>query len=394
MSCNSATVGDAVRTRFEQRSRVWGGGWRRWVFPGLWLVYLGQTVSGVHKHSSGTAAIAGYAIVVAFAAVYLAAIPSGWTGDMRRFWILYVTGFILTSVETVFAHSDAFIFFVYLGVLTVAGTRKFAAPIIVTMAAITLFAPVVVPGWSGKADYGDALAVLLVGLAMYGFFAVMKSNIALDLARAEVARLAAENERSRIARDLHDLLGHSLTTITVKAALARRLGERGETARALTEISEVEQLSRRTLGDVRAAVNGHHEVTLAGELATSREVLRAAGFIAELPGSVDVIAPELSELFGWVVREGITNVVRHSRGTHVRVQLTRRSVQIVDDGKGGAGDAGNGLTGLRERVAAYGGTLTTEGRPAGFRLCVEVPDAAAGSVPSAPPVAAVAEPRA
>ena len=132
--------------------------------------------------------------------------------------------------------------------------------------------------------WGNALSVLLVALAMFGFFKIVQSNIALAAARAEVARLAAENERSRIARDLHDLLGHSLTTITVKAGLARRLAERGDPDRALTEITEVEQLSRRTLGDVRAAVAGHREVTLAGELATSREVLRASGIVAELPG--------------------------------------------------------------------------------------------------------------
>ncbi|MBE7189254.1 MAG: sensor histidine kinase, partial [Jatrophihabitans endophyticus] len=121
---------------------------------------------------------------------------------------------------------------------------------------------------------------------MFGFFHIILSNRALSQARAEVARLAAENERSRIARDLHDLLGHSLTTITVKAGLARRLGEHGDTERALAEITEVEQLSRRTLGDVRAAVSAQREVNLAGELATAREVLRAAAINAELPPTV------------------------------------------------------------------------------------------------------------
>src|SRR5581483_8767397 len=101
------------------------------------------------------------------------------------------------------------------------------------------------------------------------------------------------------------------------------------------EISEVETLSRRTLADVRAAVAGHRDVTLAGELATAREVLRAAGIIAELPGSVDVVDPSLSETFGWVVREGITNVVRHSRALHCTISLAPRSIEIVDDGHTG-----------------------------------------------------------
>ena len=102
------------------------------------------------------------------------------------------------------------------------------------LALVTGFAPLAVPSWDGSFDYSTALAVLLVSLAMFGFFSIIQSNIALAAARAEVARLAAENERSRIARDLHDLLGHSLTTITVKAGLARRLAEHGEADRSLT----------------------------------------------------------------------------------------------------------------------------------------------------------------
>jgi two-component system sensor histidine kinase DesK len=220
--------------------------------------------------------------------------------------------------------------------------------------------------------------VFLVAFAMYGFFKIVQSNIALAAARAEVARLAAENERSRIARDLHDLLGHSLTTITVKAGLARRLAERGDAERSLREITEVEQLSRRTLGDVRAAVAGHRDVTLAGELATAREVLRAAGIIAELPGSVDAAEPALSELFGWVVREGVTNVVRHSRANHCRIELGPDWIEIADDGRGGLPGAGNGLSGLRERVGAAGGTLTaTGGGFTGFRLRAAVPQPSA-----------------
>jgi two-component system sensor histidine kinase DesK len=215
--------------------------------------------------------------------------------------------------------------------------------------------------------------VLLVSLAMLGFFKIVYANMALAAARAEVARLAAENERSRIARDLHDLLGHSLTTITVKAGLARRLAEHGDAERAFAEIAEVEKISRRTLGDVRAAVSAHSEVTLTGELATAREVLRAAGIVAELPQSVAETEPALSELFGWVVREAVTNVVRHSRANHVRITLGPTSVEIFDDGRGGLpGTSGNGLRGLRERLEAAGGTLTAAGGLTGFRVRADV----------------------
>jgi two-component system sensor histidine kinase DesK len=354
---------------------MWGKGWQRYVFPAFWLIYLGQTVDGVHQHSTGAAAIAGYAIVVAFAACYLIALPLGWGGRQRYYWILYTIALALTALECFFAHGDALVFLVYISVLTVAAQRREALFGVLVIAAVGTFLPPLVPAWHDSTSWDLGLTILLVSLAMFGFFKIIQSNVALTAARAEVARLAAENERSRIARDLHDLLGHSLTTITVKAGLARRLGERGESERALAEIAEVEALSRRTLGDVRAAVSAHREVTLTGELATAGEVLRAAGIIAQLPPSVVETAPELSELFGWIVREGTTNIVRHSRAVHAWIKLERHSIEIVDDGRGGSGVAGNGLTGLRERVEAKGGELTTTTGLGGFRLRVEVPPA-------------------
>jgi two-component system sensor histidine kinase DesK len=260
--------------------------------------------------------------------------------------------------------------------------RERAWPVIAVMAVLALLGPKLFAGWGEEPDWSSGLSVALVGLAMYGFFSVIQSNLDLAAARAEVARLAAENERSRIARDLHDLLGHSLTTITVKAGLARRLAEHGDHARAAEEITEVEALSRRTLADVRAAVAGHRDVTLTGELATATEVLRASGIIAELPGSVDVVDPELSELFGWVLREAVTNVVRHAHASHCSVLLGPRSIEIRDDGRGAAAGAGNGLTGLRERVAAAGGTVAVGPARPGWRLRVDVPASAATSVPA------------
>ena len=368
---------DAVRVEpdLDVLARHWGGGgWRRFFFPAFWLVYLGQAVDGVSKHSHGGAAVAGYVLVVAFAAVYLAALPMGWGRNTQVFWALYITGFAITAAEAFFAYGDAFVFCVYLAVLSVAALKGRAIPIVVALTLLSALLPRFIPGWGGKVNWANGLSVLLVSLAMFGFFKVVESNIALAAARSEVARLAAENERSRIARDLHDLLGHSLTTITVKAGLARRLAEHGDAERAFAEIREVEQLSRRTLGDVRAAVSAHHEVTLTGELATAREVLRAAGMVSELPQSVAETEPHLSELFGWVVREAVTNVVRHSRAIHVRITLGRDHIEVFDDGRGGvAGCDGNGLRGLRERVQAAGGTLTVSSGMSGFRLRADVP---------------------
>jgi two-component system sensor histidine kinase DesK len=251
------------------------------------------------------------------------------------------------------------------------------------MAVLMFLAPTLF--WSGGLDYEGALTVVLVGLAMYGFFSIIQSNKDLAAARAEIARLAAENERSRIARDLHDLLGQSLTTVTVKAGLARRLAERDNHERATEEITEVETLSRRALAEVRSAVAGHRDVTLAGELATAREVLRASGMIVELPASVDVVDPELSELFGWVLREAITNVVRHAHATHCTVRLGRRSITVLDDGRGGTAGAGNGLSGLRERVTAAGGTASAGPVRPGWRVHVDVPEHVPAPAPATSP---------
>lgn len=358
---------------FRREQAKWRVGWRRFIFPGIWLVYLLQTASGVHKHSDGAASAVGYLLIIAFCVVYLAVLPEIWRGNRRRFWASYAALIGICAAETVFAHQDAFVMCVFIAVITVGGLAlRRALPILAGLAVLVAAVPALVPSWHSHVDLSDAFTVALVTLAMWGFFNIIRSNVALAAARSDLARLAAENERTRIARDLHDLLGHSLTTITVKAGLARRLAERGDLQRAGIEIAEVEELTRRALTDVRAAVSGYRDVNLAGELATAREVLRAAGIIANLPASPDIVAPHLQELFGWVVREGVTNVVRHSRAGQCSVSLGPNWIEVVDNGRGGMPAAGNGLTGLRERVSAAGGTVRTM-TDAGWRLRVEVP---------------------
>ena len=371
--------------------RRWGSGWRRWLFPGIWLVYLAQTLSGVSEHSSGAAEIAGYVILALYAAGYVVALPAGWVGNTRRFRMIFGAMVVLSLAEVPIAHEDAFIMWVYIGVLVVAGFRRYALPVIAGMTVVAVVLPKLITPWNADYDWDMLITLPLVGLAMYGFFSIIATNKALAEARTEVARLAAENERSRIARDLHDLLGHSLTTITVKAGLARKLAEReteaGADSRTAKEIAEVEAVARRSLTEVRAAVSGFAEVSLAGELATAREVLRAAAIDATVPGAVDTVDPVRSELFGWVVREAVTNVVRHTRAGRCVITTGPTWVQVQDDGFGvtdpppdceNAG--GNGLSGLRARIEAAGGTLQVGRVAGGFQVRADVPDQ-----PPAPP---------
>jgi len=385
-----AAIDDKVHNRW---SEGWPRGapvWRRLVFPAVFLVVLSQTAAGVDRFSTGGAAVAGYAVLAAFCVTYLVALAVVWSHHERVFWALLAVAVGLWWLEMAFARSDASAMCIFIAVLSIGRLGARAVPVVVGATLIAVFVPAAVPAWHQGVDAGAAVTIALVSLAMYSFFALVRANQELSHARTEVARLAAENERTRIARDLHDLLGHSLTTITVKAGLARRLSAT-DPERSVAEIAEVEELSRRSLADVRAAVSGYRDVTLTGELAAGGELLRAAGIEADLPRATDVVEPGYQSLFGWVVREGLTNVVRHAGATTCIVSLTRHSLDIVDNGVGGRGAGaagqggcaqGSGLHGLRERVEAAGGTLEAAAvSPSGWRLHVEVPPVSAPPVP-------------
>jgi two-component system sensor histidine kinase DesK len=170
-----------------------------------------------------------------------------------------------------------------------------------------------------------------------------------------------------------------LTVITVKAELANRMLDL-DPGRARVELEDLERLSRDALTDVRRAVEGYRDVTLPGEIARAREALRAADIVAELPNSTVEVPTELRELFAWTVREGVTNVIRHSHATVCTVELAADRVEVRDDGGGPSGDGarGHGLDNLRERAAALGAVLVTRTvEPSGFALTVRADHAVA-----------------
>jgi two-component system sensor histidine kinase DesK len=224
---------------------------------------------------------------------------------------------------------------------------------------------------------GQFLNELLVGLTAVAGRLLIQANQQLSQAREQIARLAVGEERLRFARDLHDLLGHSLSVIALKSELAGRL-IKTTPGLAAHEVEDIEKVARDALHEVREAVAGYRQPTLAAELAGAKEALTAAGIAFHVDNDHAPLPPAVEAVLAWSVREGVTNVMRHSQAQRCAVRIANKDgvamVEVVDNGRGGTPEAGSGLHGLRERVLERGGTLTAESLPhEGFRLRVTLP---------------------
>jgi two-component system sensor histidine kinase DesK len=229
--------------------------------------------------------------------------------------------------------------------------------------------------------------VLLVrglGLDMIGFVRLSDALRELHTAREELARQAVMEERLRMARDLHDLLGHTLSLITLKSQLAGRLLEK-DPHTASQEVHEIERVARQALREVREAVADYRKRTLHGELDGARQILEAAGVVFTVEYEAQSLPLDTDAVLAWVVREGVTNVIRHSRAKHcvIRITSTHEFVraEVINDGhprqENFKAQPGSGLSGLAERVAGLGGRIET-GTPSssegiGYQLKVEIP---------------------
>jgi two-component system sensor histidine kinase DesK len=236
--------------------------------------------------------------------------------------------------------------------------------------------------------------VIIVGVTLIVSVAVCAANTAhrekrlrqaeLKLSHDEIRRLAALAERERIGRDLHDLLGHTLSLITLKSELAARLFDRDPLA-ARREIVDVERVARDTLGQVRRAVAGIRAAGLAAELASAHLLLESGGVALdyEAPDGA-TLPPDIETIFALTLREGVTNIQRHARATRANVKLAigpaEARLLIEDNGCGRAIEPGNGLTGMRERLRALDGDLVVaseRGRGTRLEARVAIADAAA-----------------
>lgn len=241
-----------------------------------------------------------------------------------------------------------------------------------------------VGGWQEGWDaLGVVYATLLSGLVTAAILALAETVRTLRETRQELARAAVDQERLRFSRDLHDLLGHTLSVIVVKSEAARRIAARDMDA-ALAQVGDIESIGRQALTEIREAVTGYREASLAAELDRARGALTAAGIEPVVRQSGPPLPPQAAALLGWVVREAMTNVIRHSGAAVCTIELRssaeRATLMITDDGNGvGSTPPGSGLTGLAERLAAAGGNLVGGPAPGrGFRVTAELPVEADG----------------
>ena len=405
-------------TAFGARYVPGTGSPMRWFFSGIWLVYLIGPVSALFGHHHGVAWIAGgLAITVAFCVTYMLVLMRSDTQPrLARAGLAAIA--LLAALACAVYGKDWVPLWIYVSAAT--GMVLAAEPDgrrVATLGVGVVGASYLFFCWVSHLDLTTTLVVLLpvllIGLAMMGFRMQMTLMRELAQARETVAKLATNEERLRLARDMHDLTGQSLSMITLKSELAAKrlakLPSSAERDAALTELGDIGRVSRQTLHDIREAVSGYRRPTLAIEVITARNALEAAGIALEDDAGLTLRSgtfdPEAEAVLAWCLREAVTNVIRHSRARHCRIRLAERmgevSLEVTDDGRGFAGQAqddpatpdvpdshhGSGLRGVSERLSAIGGRLSLEpaGGPGpghGFRLIATVP--AGSALPALP----------
>ncbi|MGW0881172.1 sensor histidine kinase [Streptomyces sp. NPDC002671] len=357
---------------------------------GVWLVFLGSPVDDLASgHHTTGATVAGALGLSAFVGVYLTLVFRN-MGRPFSPRVVFTLGGILGVLAPVLAYTfgSAWLgLFVYVSVAWGATLPVRAAYWAIPATGVVLY--LVGLHSDEKEARGLLILVVLIGFAMTGVGQLVRTTVELRKARATVAQLAANEERLRLARDLHDLLGHSLSLITLKSELAGRMLP-DHPDKAAQQVSDIEQVSRQALVDVREAVTGYRRPRLAAELAGTQVALTAAGVVAEIPAEPDLtsVTEDAESALAWALREAVTNVVRHSGADRCAVRLLRRQtldgpvleLDVEDNGSGGSGKGpGNGLTGLTERLEKVGGSLEAGRIKHGFRLVARVPTAPWGT---------------
>src|ERR1700686_2590372 len=357
---------------------------RRWVklgrlFMVAWLAFFIYPIAAfltdrfsTETRTYGLLLLLGFALIWAWFWTRICAGPD------RRFTVPAVVG--ATLILTVFTlrtppqYGSLFLYPVIMAGAAFRWRRAVAAVVVLSVLAGALE---LARGESVTNSTGQLLNDLLVGVAAVAGRLLVEANQQLSQAREQIARLAVGEERLRFARDLHDLLGHSLSVIALKSELAGRL-IKNTPGLAAHEIEDIEKVARDALREVREAVTGYRRPTLAAELAGAHEVLTAAGIDYRINQDHLPPPPAVEAVIAWTIREGVTNVMRHSQAKRCSIRIINKdgqaTVEVIDDGRGGMPQPGSGLRGLEERVRERGGTLTAGPLPhEGFRLRVTLP---------------------
>ena len=342
------------------------------VFDFIWLVYsFFFILDPIQRHSQRAWILFGVAYAI-FLALYFALVFA----KQQRTQLLLLLALVVLGVayypfnvgaSGMFIYAAAFIPFVteniWLSGAVIAGTTLLTAG----------------EGWlKGYTPWNWGICAffcITVGAANIVASQKMRSARKLGLAHEEIAHLAKIAERERIARDLHDVLGHTLSVVVLKSELAGKLIDR-DPDRARREIGEVEQIARKALGDVREAISGYRAGGLAAEIVRAQSTLETAGVTLECDSQTPQLPPAEETVLSLIVREAVTNIVRHAQASRCRLAIeangSSTALVVEDDGRGGIYQEGNGLRGMRERVELLGGKLRIESA-AGTRLTIEIP---------------------
>jgi two-component system, NarL family, sensor histidine kinase DesK len=357
---------------------------RRWVklgrlFMVAWLAFfIYPTAAFLTDRFSTETRVYGLLLLLALALIWAWFWTRVCAGPDRRFTVpAIVAATLILTVFTLRTPPQYGSLFLYPVLMAGAAFRWRRAVAAVVILSVLAGAIELARGESVTNSTGQLLNDLLVGGAAVAGRLLVEANQQLSQAREQIARLAVGEERLRFARDLHDLLGHSLSVIALKSELAGRL-IKTTPGLAAHEVEDIEKVARDALREVREAVTGYRQPTLAAELAGAHEALTAAGIDDRVDQDHVPLPPALEAVIAWTVREGVTNVMRHSRAKRCSIRITNKggqaTVEVIDDGRGGMPQPGSGLRGLEERVRERGGTLTAEPLPhEGFRLRVTLP---------------------
>lgn len=379
VSTITAPIEDVADERMTIRERLRSPGSRPWYIGGasgvLWQAIL--VISVIADSRPVLSKVLGLALLALFYAAFMLLGPIIWQEKNRTKLIVIgcywaASFFLLPLIGPI----TIWLWLLVVSLAAFTGLRPKLAAIASAAVILVQVAICAAVGFANGIVFAPVVTVICAA-TLIGLATLTRSHDDLRAANTEIARLAVVEERARFGRDLHDVLGHSLTVVAVKSELARRLVSI-DPEKAEAEIADIERLARVALADLRLAVSNYREIAFESELVAADTALAAAGITAHLPIGVEPIDPRVHGVFAWVLREGVTNVIRHSGASECRVTVGLDTLTIADDGRGPAGSLdgtglcdGNGLRGLRERAAEAGAALfVSRGAGGGFELTV------------------------